>query len=116
MGTNLPAVFLGANRTAVSVSADGDRTCALLDSGGVRCWGDGEFGALGNGNTNNTGDGVAAVDDVVDLGGNATATIGAGPCVVSADGDVLVSVDGGPGGNGCICAATVIHVFLNVNR
>ena len=33
MGDNLPAVELGANRTAVAVSAEGDRTCVLLDSG-----------------------------------------------------------------------------------
>lgn len=33
MGDALPAVDLGANRTAVAVSAEGDRTCAILDNG-----------------------------------------------------------------------------------
>ena len=33
MGDFLPAVSLGANRTAIAVSADGDRTCILLDNG-----------------------------------------------------------------------------------
>lgn len=36
MGELLPTVSLGANRTAVSVAAEGDRTCALLDSGAFR--------------------------------------------------------------------------------
>ncbi len=35
MGDLLPTVALGANRTAVAVSAEGDRTCALLDSGKI---------------------------------------------------------------------------------
>ena len=33
MGDNLEPVFLGVGRTAVAVEAEGDRTCALLDSG-----------------------------------------------------------------------------------
>lgn len=37
---------------AVQVSA-GSVNCALLESGNVRCWGFGLFGALGYGNTNN---------------------------------------------------------------
>lgn len=32
-------------------------TCALLGTGAVRCWGDGQFGQLGYGNINNIGDG-----------------------------------------------------------
>lgn len=34
----------------------GSVNCALLESGNVRCWGFGLFGALGYGNTNNVGD------------------------------------------------------------
>lgn len=33
MGDELPAVSLGVNQTAVAVSAEGDRTCVLLESG-----------------------------------------------------------------------------------
>ncbi len=60
----------------VSVSADGlitqiaagsDHTCALLDDGSVRCWGDNTYGQLGYGHTDTIGDDeppkyVSAVD------------------------------------------------------
>src|SRR3546814_10914197 len=37
MGANLSAVDLGANRTAVTISAGYYYTCALLDGGSVKC-------------------------------------------------------------------------------
>jgi cysteine-rich repeat protein len=40
----------------VQVSAGENHTCALLDNGKVRCWGDGAYGQLGYGNTNAIGD------------------------------------------------------------
>ncbi len=40
----------------VQIAAGGSHTCALMLSGSVRCWGDGSWGALGYGNTNNVGD------------------------------------------------------------
>jgi alpha-tubulin suppressor-like RCC1 family protein len=49
-------VNLGAGRTAVAISAGGDHTCALLDTGAVRCWGNGLNGRLGYGNTTTIGD------------------------------------------------------------
>lgn len=36
MGDNLPAVNLGAGRTAVEISAGGNFACAILDDGGVK--------------------------------------------------------------------------------
>ncbi|HWB69799.1 MAG TPA: hypothetical protein VG518_07460, partial [Solirubrobacterales bacterium] len=43
-------------RSAVAISAGVYHTCALLDDGTVRCWGRGESGVLGYGNTSNIGD------------------------------------------------------------
>lgn len=42
--------------TVVQIAAGGLHTCALIDSGAVRCWGSGGRGALGYGNTNTIGD------------------------------------------------------------
>jgi hypothetical protein len=49
-------VDLGAGRRALAVSAGTYHTCALLDGGAVRCWGEGEDGRLGYGNRNDIGD------------------------------------------------------------
>ena len=48
----------------------GDRhSCALLDDGGVRCWGEGSFGRLGTGNQNDIGDDETPGSiDPIDLG------------------------------------------------
>jgi alpha-tubulin suppressor-like RCC1 family protein len=47
-------VNLGAR--AVRLTAGTDHTCALLNSGRVRCWGYNNLGQLGYGHTNNIGD------------------------------------------------------------
>lgn len=49
MGDNLPAVDLGAGRTAVSVLASLDSSCAVLDNGVLKCWGYNRAGRLGTG-------------------------------------------------------------------
>jgi len=49
-------VDLGAGRTAVAVGAGYDSTCARLDDGTVRCWGNGANGVLGYCNTRSIGD------------------------------------------------------------
>ena len=41
---------------AVAIATGNEHTCALLDNGAVRCWGSGEHGALGYGNTATIGD------------------------------------------------------------
>jgi alpha-tubulin suppressor-like RCC1 family protein len=43
------AVDLGPGRTAKAVTASGDHTCAILDTGAVKCWGDGAWGVTGLG-------------------------------------------------------------------
>jgi cysteine-rich repeat protein len=53
----------------VQVAAGEAHTCALLDTGAVRCWGDGEYGQLGYGNTSTVGDDEApAMAGDVDVG------------------------------------------------
>jgi alpha-tubulin suppressor-like RCC1 family protein len=41
---------------ATQIAAGGRHTCALLDTGKVRCWGSNKFGQLGYAHTNNIGD------------------------------------------------------------
>lgn len=47
MGDALPTVNLGTSETAVEVTTASQHTCALLASGGVKCWGRGFYGNLG---------------------------------------------------------------------
>ena len=47
--TTPQAVDLGTGRTAVSVSMGGSHTCAILDDGSLKCWGQGSSGQLGIG-------------------------------------------------------------------
>ena len=55
---------------ASQISAGGGNTCALLDTGKVRCWGEGTLGALGYGNTLNIGDNeTPSVAGDIDVGG-----------------------------------------------
>lgn len=41
MGDNLPTVDLGTGRTAVAIAAAHYGTCAILDDGSAKCWGQG---------------------------------------------------------------------------
>jgi alpha-tubulin suppressor-like RCC1 family protein len=43
----------GALDDVVDLGSGGDHTCAVLQSGRVRCWGDGSDGQIGDGTTNN---------------------------------------------------------------
>lgn len=64
------SVQLGGFATAIAVGAR--HACALLDTGYVRCWGEGEFGRLGYGNEENVGDDEhPSAAGNVDLGGTA---------------------------------------------
>jgi alpha-tubulin suppressor-like RCC1 family protein len=95
MGDSMPFVSLGAYRSAVQV-ATGDRfSCALLDNGKVKCWGDNTYGNLGIGSTTDWGDGINEMGDFlpsVNLGSGRTAkSISAGMshvCAVLDNGSV----------------------------
>ena len=65
---------LGEGRTAVAISAGGAHTCAVLDNGKLRCWGNGGSGQLGRGNTEDVGDNETPGSvPAVDLGFNRSA-------------------------------------------
>ena len=105
-------VNLGAGRTAVAITAGNAHTCAILDDGTVRCWGDGSSGQLGYGNTNAIGDDeTPGSAGPVDLGAGHTATaIAAGSfhtCAVLDDGSVRCWGGGGSGRLGYGNADTV---------
>ena len=76
MGDNLPAVDLGANRTALELTAGGWHTCARLDDDSVKCWGDNGTGQLGLGDIETRGNQPGEMGDLlptVDLGTGRTA-------------------------------------------
>ncbi|MFY1825267.1 cadherin-like domain-containing protein [Myxococcus fulvus] len=71
MGDALPAVDLGAGRTAKALSGGFEHMCAILDDGSVKCWGANEAGRLGLGDTEPRGDGPGEM-------GNALASVSLG--------------------------------------
>ena len=77
MGDNLPPVDLGTGRTAIAITAGSSHTCAILDTGNVKCWGQGALGQLGTGSSVVLGDGPGEMGDnlpTVALGTGRTAT------------------------------------------
>ena len=82
MGDYLHPVDLGIGRSAKQISAGHKHTCALLDDGSVKCWGENLQGQLGQGTTESIGDGFSEMGDYlqpVDLGiGRSAKQISAG--------------------------------------
>ncbi|HWB79413.1 MAG TPA: hypothetical protein VG755_30835 [Nannocystaceae bacterium] len=67
-------------------------TCAVLESGGLQCWGLGTNGRLGYSSTSSIGDDERPSDvDVVDIGTDVTAVAAgtAHTCAITVDGDVM---------------------------
>ena len=60
-------VNLGVGRTAVDISTGASHTCAILDNGSVKCWGDNSKGQLGDGTLSQR----TTPTLVTNLGGNA---------------------------------------------
>lgn len=73
MGNSLPDVNLGSSYIATDISAGDGHTCAILNTGKVKCWGFNGVGQLGLGDTANRGDGNLGMGSLlanVDLGEN----------------------------------------------
>lgn len=106
-GDSLPEVDLGSTAgPVVAVAAGWDHTCALFDTGRVKCWGNGGGGKLGYGSRDNIGDEPGEMGDdlpFVDLGDRIAIKLGCEAslsCVLTDDDTVLCwgSV-GGESGN-----------------
>ena len=75
-GDGLPAVALGAGRTALHLAAGQRHTCAILDDHTLKCWGNNNRGQLGLGDSAGRGTTSAGMGDnlpAVDLGTGRTA-------------------------------------------
>ncbi len=78
MGDALPSVNLGTGLTATQVAGRWNHTCARLNNGSVKCWGENTYGKLGVGDTNHRGDASGEMGDAlpaVDLGTAQTAVV-----------------------------------------
>ena len=101
MGTALPAINLGTGRTALTVSAGAEHTCALLDNAALKCWGSGDSGRRGSSNMNNVGgsSGDMAALVAVNLGTDTTVNVATEPTaprsVVGVAGNTQASVSWG---------------------
>ncbi len=96
--------------TAVQVAAGGLHSCALLDNGEVRCWGSGEFGALGYGNNLDVGNATTPEEaGPVPLGGTAIQVVAGGQhsCALLDNGGVRCWGDGMRGAHGYATLASV---------
>lgn len=69
MGSNLPAVDLGTDVTAVAVTAGNGFSCALVNipevDGVVKCWGSNQKGQLGQGDSKDRGDQSSEMGDAL---------------------------------------------------
>jgi alpha-tubulin suppressor-like RCC1 family protein len=65
MGDALPAVDLGAGRSAIAIAAGGFSACAILDTREVKCWGANGRGQLGQGDVESRGDGPGEMGDAL---------------------------------------------------
>jgi cysteine-rich repeat protein len=65
MGDALPAVDLGAGRTALTLAFGTYNVCAVLDDYSLKCWGYNNAGQLGLGDVNNRGDTMGEMGDAL---------------------------------------------------
>lgn len=94
MNPSVSTVDLGNGRRATSLAAGDAHTCAILESGAVKCWGYNAAGQLGLGDFRNRGGASGQMGDLlpeVDLGGVPAVALALGDlhtCVLLADGRV----------------------------
>ena len=104
MGDSLTAVVFAAGRSARSIAAGSNHTCAILDNASVVCWGRGSSGQLGQGAISNigySGSATVASTPAIDLGSGRTAlAISAGDAHTCAILDNAAVKCWGSGGNG----------------
>jgi alpha-tubulin suppressor-like RCC1 family protein len=113
VGDALPPVPLGTGRTAVAITNGAAHSCALLDDGHLKCWGDNGNGKLGQGDVARRGDGAGELGDAlpfIDLGEASAPTIPAGFGVVS--GTVTERVSNSPVPNALVTALTQDFAFV----
>jgi len=67
MGDYLPFVNVGEGLKVLSLHLGEDCTCVHLIDDSLKCWGKNDFGQLGLGHTNSTGDQVNEMGDYLDL-------------------------------------------------
>jgi alpha-tubulin suppressor-like RCC1 family protein len=65
MGDALAAVNVGTGRTARTIAAAGDTSCALLDDNSLKCWGRNDLGQLGLGDTTDRGTSKSQLGDAL---------------------------------------------------
>ena len=99
---------LGTNTTALAISAGTDFTCAITNSGAVKCWGFNGYGNLGDGTTNDSNTPVE-VSHLTGMRAVAISTPGYSVCALFENGSIYcwgqtytVSALNGPVTNGSV--------------
>lgn len=107
----IDAGFVDLPEPATQLSLTANTTCALMESGDVRCWGFGGLGGLGLGSTQNIGDDeLPSSVNPIDFGDETAVQIAGGSrtqCALMEVGDVYCWGAGGNGQLGYGSAATI---------